>query len=240
MSISEEITKLQNNLEAAFNSISSKGGTVPTKICFDNLSSTIQNLNPLINNVVIAGSPTVQGHKVSNFSASNYIKTNTTLRCYVNNVSATWEVQLKIMTGSVSGTQALIGGETNMISGVFLAIVNGGLRLQASSNGSKWNLVSEKTTTNTLQANQTYWVRLAHIARNNQWDFQISVSTNGTSFTEWLYTGSSTNGGPNPGALVLGQNASASPFLGSIDLSDCYIKMGSVYLWRGCYNNAKA
>lgn len=180
-------------------------------------------------NVTEIGSPKVDNGVVSGFSSANYLKITDSF-----NVSSakSWEMFYKITTGSNITTGQTICGHTGSSNYDPVAITTNtskhfALTLCGSSSSSFLNAVSGKYT---ILPNTNYWLRLTFDGSK----YVLSYSLNNVDFiddvslesTKKIWTSN----------LVLGRQQGSDseyPFLGSIDLNECYIKINGELWWTG-------
>lgn len=238
MSIASELTKLQTNLTSSYAAIENKGGVLPSNLGYDNLASSINSINSTLN-VGVVGSPTISGTTVSGFSTSNYL--TTFLKFNLDSTyspTQSWEQQFKFTTGSLlSGYQRITGTRTDMKGGVNIVLRDSCVGIWLTTNNTSWNIAAGNESSPILQLNTTYWVRVAKpVANQNK--YTVSYSEDGSNFTQlFSVTASTSNPVASTQETTIGcgsKNYQNYPFSGSIDLSECYIKVGNVYLWRGC------
>lgn len=167
------------------------------------------------NGIRISGSLTNNNGVFSEFSISGFlyipgVRTN-------NNV----EYVFKITTGSdISTQQAIVHSEH------LLCIEVGGGNIYT------WDwTVSEAKTILSVSTNTTYWIKV----NINNSSVIYSTSTDGTSFTQRVsYTDTNIVVNDNyQFRLGLASQEDIHPFLGSIDVKGCYIKLNNELLWDG-------
>lgn len=156
----------------------------------------------------------------SNFDSNNYL--------FIPNAKTAdnSEYVFKFTTGSDVTTLQAIAHTENFFS---LEISNGNLFTYIRSNNA---LIHG------IQTNTTYWIK-SNFSMQDQNIFvrTFYVSTDGVNYTQVYTAGDSypTMDLNNSYQFTLGINARshATPFLGSIDIKECYIKQNSTYLWNG-------
>lgn len=191
----------------------------------DSHSNPISNVctpsSTLTPNALVYGSPTITNGVASNFTASNYIEL---LNGKQNNNA---EYVIKFTTGST--TKATMQDIASAESFFTIEIAK-----------DSWNVVAHNWETSatislfTAAASTTYWVK---IVMNNKTKTYY-YSTNGSTYTQ---VASFTDSKMNPtvvSSLVLGNHCRAHlqserPFLGSIDLNECYINVNGTRFWNG-------
>lgn len=190
--------------------------------CLTHIPNDINlTLDPL--NVTVIGSPTVNSGVVSGFSSANYL----TLPDVFSPASNTWELVYKIKFSNVSAHENFIGCKNQNFP--LVKLYNSKFMMYVSSNGSSWNVASEKTGTFVPTANTYYWIKLRFTGSA----YILSYSTNGTSFTDDITISSTATikGGFN---LIIGHSWTDRPFTtGTVDLTGCYIKIGNSIVWQG-------
>ncbi|MGM9544495.1 MAG: hypothetical protein ACI3T9_05875 [Romboutsia timonensis] len=186
--------------------------------------------------VVKVGSPTIKGTVVSGFSANNYLKIP-----YISSVPSSYESVVKFTTPSSWNTSVnyeSLGFSSADFTGCMIFIgtgkstkYNAGTLNICIGDGSSWTYIVS-TNTYTIKNNTTYWVKTI-------WDgttWKSYISTDGKIYTQ---IGNDLTYGF--GALLtseqwLGNTATSSGlnyFTGSIDLSECYIKLNNEIWWDG-------
>jgi hypothetical protein len=170
----------------------------------------------------------------SGFSTANYLETTTSP---INTNRGEWEYMVKFTTGSdVSTSQrivhALPAATTRYGTGVY--VKSGKMDYLISFNGSSWGIDVDGT--HTLSPNTTYWVRFSY---KNQ-KYLGEISTDGVTFEEDYVVSNANTLYPSLPVLRFGVSYSTkyeAPFLGSIDLKECYFKAGDKFLWN--YSHTK-
>lgn len=185
--------------------------------CLTHIPEDIKlELDPL--NVTVVGSPTVSNGVVSGFSTSNYLTIDNK---YKDNNYV--EYVFKFTTGSSFSAQQCVVHAEYFIN---IEITTSGA-VQYYSWGGK-----ASTTLFTATANSTYWVKIII----NGISKTYSYSTDGVTFTG---SKTFTDSGLQPSntsyqfRLGLSSYNSTNPFLGSIDVSNCYAKVIGTLVWQG-------
>lgn len=177
-------------------------------------------------NASIVGSPTISNGVVSGFSSSNYLtvtKSKPTIKSF--------EQVLKIRTGSnTAARQAFLSHNPYKGFGT-LQVLDNKLIAYVSSDGSSNNIINGTQSSLTLNTNTDYWIRYAFDGSK----YRIDVSTNGQDYTNYISVTSSlvvyADGFFSFGLDTGDKNN--NPFLGSIDLTQSYIKINGQDWWRG-------
>lgn len=165
----------------------------------------------------------------SGFSATNCLQVPETIEVGSN----TWERVIKISTGSDVNTEQTIWGASPDHQGLLLRIVDGRkLRLWLSTNGTSWDLANLVTSSLSISAYTTYYIKISFDGSQ----YLVDVSTDGISYTNYITFTSST-----PivyqriciGCHNYTGSAFDTPFYGSIDISKSYIKVGDDTVWDG-------
>ena len=192
-----------------------------------------QSTTEVVYNYTPEGTLTNNGGVLSGFSVSNYAILGNTLKVFSPNTSS-WEFNLKLTTGSsVSTSQyAFVGNGTATGFGGF-GINNSKFVLNLSSNDSSADIANGVTGTYTVLANTNYWIKLIFDGIDS---YILSYSTDGETFTDDIVVTSSSTVFQGS-YILLGINKSSQtlqdPFLGSIDLSESYIKINDTIWWQG-------
>lgn len=178
-------------------------------------------------NVNITGTLTNNNGVLSGFSSSDYA----TINVPFNPAGNDWVIQLGFTTGSsVSGDQFFLGQPDNSTMSVITGIQNTqffiALRDENGGDIVFWDNIYPPY----LETNTKYYVRISYSSSTG---YEIKYSTDKVSWNS-IWSNSSTTTVGMPSDLVLGNHAnSSSPFLGSIDLNDCYIKVSGTTIWEG-------
>lgn len=170
-----------------------------------------------INNFFTVGSPTFDGSVVSGFSTSNYLLLN---HFYKSTDNAEYVFKFRT-SSSYTDHQVIIHAE------YFLTI-------ELETNGDVWAYNWEAGSKNVFfnaSTNTDYWVKVTI----NGTTKTCSYSTDGVNFTGEI-TFTDKNLQPNDTSYQFRFGLSSyngyNPFLGSIDLSECYAKTNGEYFWQ--------
>lgn len=194
------------------------------------------------NNFTKVGSLTVDEDTglVSGFSLRNCIQLNDLI-----NFRKTWEMNFKIITGSNVTSRQKLNGATDNVDFNFPTVEfsrSGSpqlFMLCISSNGSSWNIADSVVGTYQIQANTTYWIKFG-------WDgnvYYLDYSLNGETFIRDIEVTSNVHAYNSNHYMGIGNDIYStasdgqSPFLGTIDLSETYIKVDNSLWWRGATLN---
>ena len=179
-------------------------------------------------NVVVTGTPTFNNSIVSGFSTSNYL----TLPEIFQPVDNNWELLIKYTpTATPSDWASLIGcGDSlDWTSGVHIYHYSDGkLGLECTSTNGSWDIVRQRGQT-VLTLGTTYWVKAVY----NKINYSLYLSTNGIDWNQEVSVESTT---PIHASVIqtLGINVGFSKtIIGSIDLSESYIKINDEIWWSG-------
>ncbi|MBQ0113229.1 MAG: hypothetical protein KBT03_08890 [Bacteroidales bacterium] len=170
-------------------------------------------------NAIIYGQPTINNGQISGFSSANYLG----LPFVFDTKDRGFEINVAFTTNSdVTIAQNIFGSKFC----IALYIQNGQLVFRAG-NGSDWS-VADITTTLSVQANTTYYVKIVF----NKLNYTISYSTNGEDYES---IGSKvTTIPPTVGQVNIGiGNNQHNPFNGIINLNKTFIKLNNTVVWEG-------
>ena len=175
-------------------------------------------------NFSISGNPTITDGVISNFSSSNYISLPETF----DPQNYTWEKFYKFTTGTnVTITQIIDRASSRSQYGMAILITNGALKTFLSSTGTSWNIADNIQLTGSILANTTYYLKITFDGAK----YEYSISTNNTDFTViGTFTNTATISSYDMRIGISSDNS--SPFLGSIDLKECYIKINNTIWWK--------
>lgn len=160
----------------------------------------------------------------------------TWLPCSLDVRQGSWLVHLKVHTGTdVTTSQYLTSSAWTNYGSIEPWIYNGKWRLYLLN-------IADLQSTTTVLADTDYWVEAAFDGINT---YTMSISTDGSNY-ETILTHSSTTKAYYyyPQRFIIGcdfvnvENGSVGycqPFLGTIDLKDCYIKQNDIEVWHGTH-----
>lgn len=198
---------------------------VNDEIIWSGLSTTTYN------NYTITGTLTVNEASgiVSSFGSSNYIN----LPKSFDPGNNTWEMVFKV-TYNTSGIsyQRLCGARNN--TSLSQIVIGAGsetshkLITWISSNNTSWNIASSVKGNTVLQNNQTYWIRAKFTGTN----YIISLSTDSITYNEEINISSTLTIKNNNSVFLIGNAELSGYWSGSIDLSECYIKINDEIWWK--------
>ena len=187
------------------------------------------NLHYAYSNFTVVGNPSINTSTgvVSGFSQSSYL----TLPQSLNPANSPWEVKLKFTTSnSITGGlfQTITSYSENGRFGICLLAAAGRLDFAISSNGSSW--LFDRTTNFTLATNTTYWVKFGWTGTT----YYLDYSTDGTNYTRDITENGTTASYSSSNYTLLGIYSTnfKDGFSGTLDLSDCYIKVNNSIWWN--------
>ena len=166
---------------------------------------------------------------VSGFNTRNAIRLNN-----IFNLSNPWELQLKFNTPTPTTRQKL-NGCIDSVDYKFPTVEfgrdgNAKFIIDISSNGSSWD-IADATGTYTILSNTDYWIRYGWTGTI----YYLDYSLDGETFIRDIEVSSSTAAYQAPYYMGIGNDMWSSsyqaPFLGSIDLSQTYIKINNENWW---------
>lgn len=183
-----------------------------------------------INNFFVVGAPSIaNGSVVSGFSTSNYLRLPQTPD--FSSVDS-WEWAFKITTGTGTSDQQLIGGLSIDRTGVEIGIISSKLKLwlgsTSTSNSHDISTNNAVIGTYEIATSTDYWIKLSFTGTK----YILSVSENGVSYTDDITVESTLRIRSENLSIGVDKYGGNRPFLGSIDLSECYIKSNGEYLWN--------
>lgn len=178
-------------------------------------------------NFDVIGSPTITNGVASGFSSSNYLR----IPQIFNPGNNALEINLRFTTGSSISTNQCIFGQIdsfgsgkNSIYCLIYNDTNTDLILGLSSNGSSYDIANGLSLISSIQANTEYNVKITYDNTSNEYKFYVNNEQ----------VGNAVSGNPiyNNSTLIFGnERAASSPFLGSIDLNETYIKIDGAGWW---------
>ena len=183
----------------------------------------------VLDNLNFVGSPTLKGQWLSGFSSVNFAKSNKK----IDFASAKkWKIVEKIRTGSdVSTAQCLLSGRQYYGPTLYMKRTDN-KRVYLSSNKTAWNIIDGGVASYAWAANTDYWVSFEFTGSK----YIVSVSTDGEYYTQ-IYSLDSTAKISSDWLQLGVSDVTASPFLGSIDLSQTYVELDGVIAWSASRPN---
>lgn len=155
----------------------------------------------------------------SGFDGTNYLQLLRT-----PTFGSNWEILFKFTTGDdITTAQSIFSLYPFALA---LNIKNSLIQVYFSTNGTSFNLANAVNGVTTLTANTTYYCKYTYDGSN----YEVSLSTDNVDWTTEFTTTNST-------ALCkatrfqIGQYTAINPFLGSVDLSECYIDIAGQRWW---------
>ena len=182
----------------------------------------------LISNVTKVGTLVDNKGVLSSFEGGNTPKyAQSSIPSIGNN---TWEFIVDFTTGNSLIQQETIGISTRGAS-PFYMWSDGGLRLFLSNNGTSWDIYNPATSYIILSANTNYKFKCTFDGSK----YTVSrYANNGWTVLETVTSSTPIN---SNNKLWIGINQRIStpgaPFLGSINLNECSLKIGSETVWTG-------
>ena len=171
----------------------------------------------------VVGSPTISSGVVSNFSTSNYLKTQIPFAPDNSAFEMLWKV--KTPSSYNSHRNWIIANPENSLDYKGIAFgcnTNGDLSLYLSSTGASWNITASGNIVN-LATDTDYWLKLKYDLSK----YVVLVSTDGTNYTQVLSVSSSERIYASNHCIGTNGYAFGQFWGGSIDLNNSYIKIGS-------------
>ena len=190
------------------------------------LEERVEDLtNAKFPNVVIIGTPSIEGGQVSNFSNTNYLQFP-----FVDiSRGLPFDIYFSFTTGSDVTTQQNI---LDSYFGIALAIQNSKGVMALSSNGTSWD-IGNVTGTNTILPNTTYYVKCGWTGTQ----YNASLSTNDTTYTPDMVLSSTLT--TNKTTIFIGGSpdlfgaGTAHPFKGTINFNNSRVDVQGTTVWEG-------
>ena len=178
------------------------------------------------------GSPTITDGVLSNITTSNYI----TMQEPFSPTSSPWEMKMKFTTGSTwSVAQSLFAccKDTSTNNGRFginlIITTSKKFDFFCSNSGSSW--LFDVTGNTSLSDNTTYYIKFGWTGTQ----YYLKYSTDDTTYTDEITYSSSTQLYYPLVASFIGIASNPTmyrPFLGSIDLNECFITENDAIIWQ--------
>lgn len=197
--------------------------------CLEEYNNSTNASTYLKSNVNITGIIRDNNGIISGLSAGNY----PTVPQLFAPANSPWEFVTKISTGDLSDNNIVIGCTSAFKSGLSLYITTSGvLTLNASSNGTSWN-ISNATTGSTLSANTAYWLKIKYTGSA----YNVYYSTNGVNWNLDITVNNSTAIYQGSYYWVLGGGVigGTAGYYNTtyVDLNETYININSSRWWSG-------
>lgn len=145
--------------------------------------------------------------------------------------NSTWELVVDFTTGNdFTSFQEVIGISTRGAS-PFYIYGNGALRLFLSSNGTSWDIYNPDADYLTLNTNTNYHLKCIFDGSK----YEVSRYINDEWVTLDTVNSSTSINSDNKLWIGINQrgNTPSAPFLGSINLNECSLKIGGETVWTG-------
>jgi hypothetical protein len=174
-------------------------------------------------NGTVKGSPTLINGVINGFSTSNYLDVSYS---YKSN-NATYVIKFTPTAFPATNTVAYLVHSENFLG--LLMSPSGSLNIYT------WGDNKHSVITN-LELNKSYWVKV----EINGTSLRCSSSTDGVNYT-YRVTGTDTKINPSNTTysirIGLSSATTKEPFLGSIDLKECYMEINNIKAWTGLIIN---
>lgn len=181
-----------------------------------------------VTDINVVGTLTEDNGVYGGFSTANYLQTDTSP---IETKDGEWECMVKFTTGSdVSTNQKIFHASPSATDryGLVIILISGKVNYTVCSSGSKW--LFDAAGSHTVSANTTYWVRFSYKKQK----YLGEISTDGVTFEEDYAVSNASTLKPSLPVIRFGVYYSTkfeAPWLGSIDLKECYFKTGDRILW---------
>ena len=176
-------------------------------------------------NVVIIGTPHIEGGQVSGYSKTDYLQFP-----FVDiSRGLPFDIYFSFTTGSDVTTQQNI---LDSYFGIALAIQNSKGIMALSSNGTSWD-IGNVTGTNTILPNTTYYAKCSWTGTQ----YNASLSTNDTTYTPDMVLSSTLT--TNKTTIFIGGSPdlfgadTANPFKGTINFNNSRVDVQGTTVWKG-------
>ena len=183
-----------------------------------NYYSSVPNFNTV-------GSPTITNGVASGFSNDDYLQ----LPQAFNPGNNPWEIKVKFSTDNSSTDRGILqcSSDSSTRWGVVLLLSsNWTLWFAVSTDGANWNFSED--TTQTLQPNSTYYVKIGWTGT----EYYLNLSSDNETYEQCISIESTSHIYGSLGHTRLGSYY-IYPYTSSIDLNDCYIKINNEIWWNG-------
>lgn len=176
-------------------------------------------------NIVIVGTPHIEGGQVSSFSNTDYLQFP-----FVDiSRSLPFDIYFSFTTGSDVVTQQNV---LDSYFGIALAIQNSKGVMALSSNGQSWD-IGNVTGTNTILPNTTYYAKCSWTGTQ----YNASLSTNNTTYVPDMVIDSTLT--TNKTTIFIGCSpdlfgaGTAHPFKGTINFNNSRVDVQGTTIWEG-------
>lgn len=182
-----------------------------------NYYSSVPNFNTV-------GSPTITNGVASGFSNDDYLQ----LPEAFNPGNNPWEIKVKFSTDNSSTDKGILqcSSDSSTRWGVVLLLSsNWTLWFAVSTDGANWDLSAD--TTQTLQPNSTYYVKIGWTGT----EYYLNLSSDNETYEQCISIESTSHIYGSLGHTRLGSYY-IYPYTSSIYLNDCYIKINNEIWWQ--------
>lgn len=186
---------------------------------------TGSNYHKTFHNGTIVGDVNIDATGIaSNFKNGNYLQVND-----IKTNFDPFEIKICLITGSdVTTNQNYYSTTDNSINRISLGINQSHFRFFAGTSGSSWDIANAVTATDyTVLTDTKYYIKFIFDGTK----YSLNYSLDDVTYIEGCYVNSSLIIGdytPNIGCRFIG----TTPFLGSIDLTNTYIKVNNNIWWQ--------
>lgn len=148
-----------------------------------------------------------------------------------------WEMQWCFTTSTDTNTRQWLLGESANIDYVSVMphIEGNKVKIYLTSNGTSWNIASSIAGTTTLTAGTKYWYKVKYDGTQYIGILSTTGEFTGEETTEWTVA-NTTPIYVEPYPMLIGNSwyntSNNQPFLGTIHLQDCWIKIDGEYFWQ--------
>lgn len=148
-----------------------------------------------------------------------------------------WEMQWCFTTSKDTNTRQWLLGEGANIDYVSVMphIEGNKVKIYLTSNGTSWNITSAIAGTTTLTASTKYWYKVKYDGTQYIGILSTTGEFTGEETTEWTVA-NTTPIYVEPYPMLIGNSwyntSNNQPFLGTIHLQDCWIKIDGEYFWQ--------
>lgn len=201
--------------------------------CLEEYQNSVNTKTHLKSNVNLVGSVVDNKGILSGFSTSSYASIDRNFP--FNNSSSNIEIVFGFKLTSLGSVQTIWGCSAQYKGVLVYVNANNKLCIQASSNGSSWNIAANVEGTHVLTTDVFYKVKL--VFDGTQYIVSYAVGDSDVYENDIVVTSSLAAylGSYNIGAGI-SSNTDANKFLGTIDLNESYVNIGGERYWTGADN----
>ena len=160
-------------------------------------------------------------------TSANHVYTN-----FTPENGASWEIMVKIRTNKSSFNKGFIFGNrnNNCDSPQIRTETDGTIHIWLSSDGTNWNIADDKKSTNKLQLDTDYFIRVSYT--KTQYLLDVKSTEEGSEWENWITIDNIKPIYTSADQLAFGYDDGNGAWNGIIYLGESYIKVNDMMYWK--------